>query len=124
MTVFSENAFKKISAKTADYRMKPEDLGTLFTTRGAAGAVVFTLPITTDIQTGWWVEVFSAAGQNCKVQTYNTLDNVTTFNDLTADSVSWETVSELIGGSWRLVWDGTGWLTFIFSEETQTMTVA
>ena len=102
--------------------MNAEDLGKLFTTRGAAGSVTFTLPPTVDVVSGWWVEVFCAAGQNCIVQS-NTADTMTVFNDLTADSVAWQTALELIGGSWKFIWDGTGWLTQIMAEETQTQTV-
>ena len=117
------DAFRTIEAKTGStYRMKPEDLGKLFTNRGASALVTFTLPITGDIQVGWWVDVFTAAATEIIVASHVT-DTMTTFNDLTADSVSFSTVSEIIGGGWRFVWDGTGWLVMIMAEETQTMTI-
>ncbi|HKZ53749.1 MAG TPA: hypothetical protein VJ085_10775 [Candidatus Acidoferrales bacterium] len=116
-------SFYKIAAKTTDYRMVPGDLGTLFTTRGATTPTLY-LPITGDVPAGWWCMVYSAADSNVVVAVHNTLDNMTTFNDLTADSVAYSTATEIIGGGWMFVWDGTGWLTFIFAEETQTMTVA
>lgn len=115
---------KKISAKTADYSVLAADCGTTFTTRGAAGAVNFTLPATSTISAGWWAEFFSAADQNMTV-TAATADTITAFNDLTADSIAFSTASEKIGGGVRMVWDGTGWLTFVhLGIETQTPTIA
>jgi len=123
MTAFSENAFKKIENKTASYVMVPEDLGTLFTTRGAT-TPTFTLPVTGDIQNGWWCEVHATVDSAVTVQSA-AASTVTTFNNLTASSVAWGgTGVDIIGGAWRFVWDGTGWLVFIMAEETQTMTVA
>lgn len=119
------NLYRVISAKTTDYRMVPEDIGKIFTHRGAGGAVVLTLPITTDIQVGWNVRVFAAdLTQTLTVQCHNSLDVITTFNDLTADSVALSTSSEIAGGAFEFVWDGTGWLCFMMTEETQTVTVA
>jgi hypothetical protein len=112
-----------ILAKTADYSVLADDGGTLFTTRGASGAVNFTLPATATLTAGWNCDFFSAAAQNMTV-TAATADTITTFNDLTADSVAFSTSSELIGASVRMTWDGTGWLCQVMAEETQTMTVA
>lgn len=117
--------YQTISAKTASYQIVPADLGTIFTNRGAAGAVTFTLPVVGDIQTGWWCEFFSAVlAQDFIIAAQGSLDNISTFNDLTADSLTLSTASERAGGGFRLVWDGTGWLAFLHTEETQTLTVA
>ncbi len=122
---YGGDGFRKIVNKTASYRMVPEDVGTLFTNRGAGGAVTFTLPITTDIVSGWWCEVFACVlAQNLVLATYNSLDDLTTFNDLTADSITFSTSSEIAGASVRAVWDGTGWLCFLMTQETQTATIA
>ena len=83
-----------------------------------------TLPPTADIWAGWWVEVFGCVlAQNLIVASF-TVDTVTTFNDLTADSVALQTASERAGGGFRFVRDGTGWLTQMFTQEVQTVTVA
>lgn len=114
---------RNVIAKTGDYTVLAEDGGAIFTTRGAGGAVNFTLPATTSLPVGWSCRFFNAAGQNMLV-TAGTADTMSTFNDLTADSVAFQTSSELIGGAFEVVWDGTGWLVFIMAEETQTVTVA
>jgi len=116
--------FRTIEAKTADYRCTYLDSGKILTNRGAAGAVTITLPPTADIPTGWWIEVFVAAGQNLTVAS-NTVDTMVVFNDATADSIAFSTANELIGNGARFVWDGTGWLTFVaLGAETATPTIA
>src|SRR3989304_6154381 len=102
--------------------MVPGDLGTLFTTRGATTPTLY-LPITGDVPAGWWCMVYSAADSNGVVPVHNALDNITTFNDLTADSVAYSTATEIIGGGWMFVWDGTGWLAFLFRGGAQHMSV-
>lgn len=114
---------RRVIAKTGDYTVTADDGGTIFTTRGAGGAVNFTLPATTGLVSGWNARFFNAAAQNMTV-TAGTADTMTTFNDLTADSVAFSTSSELIGAGVEVVWDGTGWDVFVMAEETQTMTVA
>jgi len=118
----AQSEFRTIEAKTASYRCKAGDHGKLLTNRGAGGAITITLPPTADIPTGWWIEVYTAAATEIVVASH-TADTMTVFNDLTADSVSFATASEIIGGSWKFTWDGTGWLTQVFAEETQTQTV-
>lgn len=117
------NLFRIINAKTAAYRMVAEDVGSIITTRGASGSVTLTLPPTANLNVGWNVRVFCAAGQTVTVAS-DTADTITTFNDLTADSVALSTSSEKIGGGAEFVWDGTGWLHFQMYQETQTVTVA
>ena len=118
------NLLRTIEAKTAAYRMTYQDHGKILTNRGAGGSVTLTLPPTADISAGWWVDVFGCVlAQNLIVASF-TADTVTTFNDLTADSVALQTASERAGGGFRFVWDGTGWLTQMFTQEVQTVTVA
>jgi hypothetical protein len=118
------DAYKKISAQTAAYQIHEKDFGTLFTTRGASGSVTFTLPVTTTIETGWWCEFYQAADQNMVIASYGSSDNITFHNDLTADTITFSTATELIGNSVRVVWDGTGWLAMVMAEETVTVVAA
>ena len=92
----------EISAKTAAYAMVPEDIGKLFTNRGASGAVTLTLPPTADIPDGWWCEVFVAANQSVTVAAPTT-DTMVAFNDAAADSVAFSTSGEKIGAGGRFV---------------------
>jgi hypothetical protein len=122
----SQDLFRRISAKTASYQVVAADIGTTFTTRGAAGAVTFTLPPVTSpaLPTGWWCRFFSAADQNMVIASQGSSDNITTKNDLTADSITFSTAGELIGNGVEMVWDGTGWLAFFMAEEAVTPTIA
>jgi hypothetical protein len=113
-----------VIAKTADYTLTADDGGTIFTTRGAGGNVNFTLPATTGLSSGWNAEFFSVAAGTMTV-TAGTADTMVAFNDATADSVAFSTASEIIGNGIRVVWDGTGWLTFVaLGAESSTPTVA
>ena len=113
-----------VSAKTAAYTVLVTDLGTFFTTRGNGGSLTFTLPATSGLPTGWWCEFFNAAAQTMVVTSSGSSDDLTTFNDLTADSITFSTSSELIGASVKVLWDGTGWCCQLMTEETQTATIA
>src|SRR3990167_588899 len=113
-----------IDAKTADYTVVAQDIGKILTNRAATASVTFTLPIVTEIQAGWWCMFFAAADFAVVIASAGSLDNLTTFNDLTADSITIDTATEIIGAGVKVVWDGTGWLVHLFPQETQTVTVA
>lgn len=116
--------YRPVSAKTASYSIKPEDIGVLFTNRGASGAVVFTLPPNASIASGWFCEFFVVANQSFQVKS-DTADTMVCFNDAAADSITFNTSNERIGAGVRCIWDGTGWLTFVhLGAETQTPTIA
>lgn len=85
-------------AKTADYTVVAADNGTLFHTTGAAGAVIFTLPA---FKAGLVFEFLNTADQTMKV-TSPTADNIVWKNDLSVDTLSFETATELIGAHLRL----------------------
>lgn len=116
--------YYKISAKTASYTLTPQDLGTLFTNRGASGAVTLTTPATTNLETGFWFAVFAVADQNVVIASNGSADNIVTVNDAGADSITISTSSEIIGMGYTLVWDGTGWLAFTMGGEAQSVTIA
>jgi hypothetical protein len=114
-----------IVAKTADYTITEADNNTLFTNRGAAGAVVLTLPVTAKKGLRYGLHV--VAGQNLKF-TSGTADTMISFNDAAADSVGFETASELIGGHLEVIGDGTSWIVvasaFGLGATAQTVTTA
>jgi hypothetical protein len=110
-------------AKTADYVVTGlEPCGTVFTTRGAGGAVNFTLPAPSAQLAGWWCEFLNLVDQNMTV-TAATADTLVTDGDLTADSIAVSTASHKIGGRIRAYCDGTA---FIASGENvgATYTIA
>ena len=76
-------------AKTADYTIKPRDNGKLFTNRGAAGTVIFTLPKinSTNGLKGVAFEFFTVAAQILRV-TSDPADSLVVTADAAADTVS------------------------------------
>ena len=76
--------FLRTAVKTADYTCVRGDSGTIFTTRGATGAVIFTLPA---ICQGWWAIFVAGAAQNLTV-TNAVVDTLIAFNDVEADGLA------------------------------------
>jgi len=124
MPGLNPDTYRTISAKTASYSVRPEDIGKIFTNRGAGGAVTFTLPTVSTIAAGWWCEFFVVADQNVVIASQGSSDNIVTFNDAGADSITISTAGEIIGASVRVIWDGTSWLAQLMVHETQTPTIA
>ena len=114
----------RITAKTANYTVLVEDNGTLFTNAGASGAVVFTLPANAKNR-GLNYKFFAVANQNLKVAAA-TANTIVTFNDATADSVSFETSNEKIGGFFELIGaDNSKWYCIPrIGQDSQTITIA
>lgn len=121
--MLSENLYKQIEAKTADYPVKPEDIGKKFTNRGASGAVNFTLPALADITSGWWCAFHVVAGQNFTITAPT--DKLVAGNDATATSIAFTTDSEEIGNEVVVEYDGTTYLASVrLAKETFTPTIA
>jgi hypothetical protein len=108
-------------AKTTNYTVTAADAGTLFTTTGASGAVTFTLPT---LAAGLGPFYFhNTVGQNMSIASAGSLDDILTFNDLTADSITFSTAGNLIGAS-AMVWAnqaGTKWYVRTFGSHTVTV---
>lgn len=114
--------WRDVVAKTANYTVTTADTDVLFTNRGAAGAVNFTLPA--NARKGLRYGFFVVADQNVTV-TAGTADTMVVFNDAAADSIAFSTSSERIGAMIEIIGDGTGWLTLVhLGAETQTPTIA
>lgn len=109
---------KRIKVKTADYTILSPNLttggdpsGTIFTNRGATGAVIFTLPAPVAALAGVFYEFLGLADQNFSVVAA-TADTLVVVNDLTADSLAVSTSSHKIGAHMRAVCDGTSWIAY------------
>lgn len=111
-----------IEAKTTDYTIADGDFGKTFTTRGASGAVTFTLPNPTTTPSGVWVDFYTVAGQNTVIAT--TADKMTVFNDATATSITFSEAAHLIGNFVRCICDGTTWLVAVAGDELNTPVIA
>lgn len=89
-------------AKTANYTINALEAGTLFTNRGAAGAVQFTLPPPKDNMAFYWAK--AVPGQNIAVVTDT---GATKINHLTQGTTLTESTNER--GFLALVAEGGEW---------------
>lgn len=97
---------REVVALTASTTLTNDDIGKIFTNRGASGSVTITLPAPDSTNAGGSVEVFVVANQTVVV---TTTDKMAIFNDAAADSVSVATSNEKIGAAFRFVSDGSVW---------------
>lgn len=102
-----------VKAKAADYTVSfhVDRPGTVFTTYGAAGAIIFTLPTPGVDQLGFVYEFLNLVAQDMTVASA-TADTLVTINDLAADSIATSTASGEIGGLLRAVCVQTGASTY------------
>lgn len=107
-----------VEAKTGNYTLTDSDYGKLFTNRGAAGTITFTLPTATAANSGCWAEFFTVAAQSIAVAPA-TVDTLIVHADATADSL---TTAATIGQHVRVVSDGTGWVTISDPSAATTAT--
>ena len=113
---------RKVIAKTANYTVKATESGSIFTTQGATGPVVFTLPATTGCD-GLEFIFYNCEDVDMTV-TAGTVDTMTAINDVAADSVKFGTTSLKIGGGVWVFGDGTNVHAMVMpGQATQTVTV-
>ena len=110
--------------KTGDYTILAGDDGTEFNNLGASGTVIFTLPAASALLIGMKVKVRACVASQT-VTLAGTAGELITFNDAAANSVSFQTSSEIIGGELEATCvSATKWFISIRAEETQTVTIA
>lgn len=99
-----------VQIKTANYQVLTTDPSdSVFTNRGAAGAVTFTLPAVTRALTGVRYRFIGVvAAQTIAVA--GAAGTVVTFNNAAATSVTCSTAGQLIGAEIVAECDGTSWL--------------
>jgi hypothetical protein len=114
---------REIINATGNITLTSDDVGKIVTNRGAAGAVVVTLPAANSTNAGGTILVLPTADQNLTVS--GTADTMIILNDLTADSVAVSTAGQKIGGGFEMVSDGVGWHALVLGAAgTQTVTTA
>lgn len=104
-----QGKYPRIVPKTASFTLDPTTTrcGTIFTNRGAGGAVTMTLPQLTNAQAGstwdgWWVEFQAEVDQNIAVAC--TAGKAVTDGNAAATSLTASTASHKIGAVIRAVW--------------------
>jgi len=119
--VFAQLPYKGEVAKTADYTVTSADNGMLFTTTGASGTVVFTLPT---LAAGLRFRFFNTVNQTMTVASAAG-DDMITDGDAGADSVTLSTSSHKIGGGFDVIANaaGTAWYVFSLGTPANVVTV-
>lgn len=114
--------WKKFRTKTSAYTVVANDNYTLFDNTGAGAAVTFTLPT---LANGYYFGFRVQADQNLTVASSEG-DNMVAFNDASADSVTFSTGGELIGGMFAVFSNpgATKWIVQNLSAGANTVTVA
>lgn len=107
--------FCRVVAKVADYAVLATDgSGTTFTNRGAAGTVVFTLPVASPQLAGYRFRFKGHAAQTITVAS-SPADTLVCLNDVAADSLSLSTGGQIIGGEIEAFCDGTSWFASVIT---------
>lgn len=98
---------KGFLAKATDYTVTANDNGTLFTTTGATGAVIFTLPT---LAAGLSFGFYNTVNQNMTI-TSAAGNDIFALNDTAASSVAFSTGGQKVGASARVYSNpaGTAW---------------
>lgn len=96
----------KVNDLTANTTLNSTHLNGFVTNRGAAGAVVLTLPDAATV--GDWVAYRGVADQNVTIKTA-TADTLIALNDAAADSLAFSTANSKIGTAADFVYDGSAW---------------
>ena len=108
-----------IAAKTANYTVgtvATDTFGTVFTNRGASGAVTFTLPTPTS---GAYYFFAGVADQNITITAGSAI--AVTVNNAAATSIAFSTSSQKIGSFAVAIADGTQWLLVNLSNNAATV---
>lgn len=109
-----------INVQTANYQVLVTDNNATFSTKGASGAVTFTLPT---LQRGLRYKFYNEVNQNMAV-TGALVNQLVTFNNATASTVTFSSAGNLIGAAVEVIAnvDATKWL--VFPSGANTMTVS
>lgn len=109
-----------INVQTANYTVLVTDNNATFSTKGAAGSVTFTLPT---LQRGLRYKFFNEVGQTMAI-TGALSNQLVTFNNATATTVTFSTAGNLIGAGVEVIAnvDATKWL--VLPSGANTMTVS
>jgi len=101
---------RKVVAKTANYTVNPDrdKSGQLFTTKGATGAVTFTLPTLNTPKAGYFVDFHNEVDQNMVVTA--AAGKAIADGNAAATSLTASTGGHKIGARIRAEWDGAAWL--------------
>jgi len=108
----------RIQVKTADYTVLLSDSGTLFTTYGDTGAIIFTLPAV--IKKGFFALFAQSTDQNMTI-TAGTADTLIAKNNLAADGTSLVTSSNKIGALMLVFCDGNAYHAVNLGQHTETV---
>lgn len=97
---------RTVTAKTTNYTITAAESDAIFTTEGAGGEVVFTLP---PVAAGLEYTVYSAEDQDL-VLAAPVPNTMIAFNDVAASQVALSTADQKVGGGFNVWSDGNKWM--------------
>lgn len=101
--------------------LRADQSGTIFHNVGLTASITVTLPAISDGP--FYFKIIQGAGYSIVV-TSVAADTIITFNDAAADSVTFSSSSEIIGGHYEVICDGTNLFVLpILASEAQTVTI-
>jgi hypothetical protein len=104
-------------ACTTNTTVTADNSGSIYTTRGASGAVTFTLPAK---EVGLHYTFLNVVDQNMIIATDAT-NTMITFNDTAADSIAFSTGGNKVGAAAYVFCDGTKWYGLPLCKHTLTV---
>ena len=112
---------KVISLTAATYTLKASQSGAFIHNASMTEACTLTLPAISDGP--FYFKILQGAGYAITV-TSAAADTIITFNDVAADSVTFSSSNEIIGGHYEVICDGTKLFVLpILASEAQTVTI-
>ena len=100
---------QKINALTANTALNSTHFDGVITNRGAAGAIVVTIPDASASNAGSYFEYRGIANQNATFQP-ETANTLVALNTATANSFAFSTANQKIGAAGHFISDGTAWI--------------
>jgi hypothetical protein len=113
--------FQRFQTKTANYQIVASDNLTHFDNLGATGAVTFTLP---PIANGYFFGFTASVTNQNLIVASSEGTNMVTFNNISANSVAYQTGGSIAGGSFRIYSNPAGTKWFVEQIGSNTLTVA
>lgn len=95
ITVFGPVPWQQQVSKTGNYTVLATDIGTLFDTTAAAGAVTFTLPVLANVAFPWAAWFYNVVGQNMAITA--PAGKLIAINNAAGTTCTFSTASQLIG---------------------------
>ena len=112
-------AINDATANTASITVHASDSGIMFINKFAS-ATTYTLP-TVSLGAGKWFWFFNVGAAGMIIASAGSLDDIIADGDAAADTVTYATLSHMIGSACLVIGDGTNWYALNIGATTATV---